>query len=115
MIRKNVIVKHELQVGETIFKRDMKLRFSPNQMKVKYVFYLNDATGIIPLLIKSSIVHDYICVCSDSENTQIINTTFDLNDPVQGIQDFTIHDINGALLATEEGSIFIHLEFIKNI
>lgn len=114
MIRKNVIIKHLFGIGDTIFQRDMSLKFAPDQMKVKYLLFIHGGKGVIPLLIKCSIVNDYIGACCDNGQTQQINTIFDIKRPIQGLHDFTFHDINGDLLTTQQGKLYIHLEFIKN-
>lgn len=66
-------------------------------------------------LCKFNLVSDYIFPFSDTADIQQVNTTWDIHGPVSGNYVFSVHDADGSLVSTEDGTLTIHLEFLKYV
>jgi len=112
--RYNFIIKSTLGASGK-FTQTINCPFIPDEMIVRVIDYLNNATepGISFLSQNITPLNDIISSFSDGLSLSL-QAVYTINKPVNGLYTFTITDVNGNLVtANRAGVMTLLLEFVK--
>ena len=109
--RKNIFLSTTLN-NTGRFTKTINIDFVPDEVILKHVLYALDNTEEKGVKLYSTLVNDIMCSFVDS-SSKSMNARFSLNRSIRGDFQFSVYNADDTLATDRNGSLFLHLEFVK--